>query len=148
MGLGAQGWLRRVDGNRVLPGLVEAAPEWLRGNVVFLSEEDVDDVDGVESWRERIETIVLTRGESGYTVWDAGRRHDIAPLAACEKDPTGAGDVFATAYLVRYGETKDVLESARFGAAAAAVSVEGAGIEAVGDRSQIEARLSAAGVRG
>jgi sugar/nucleoside kinase (ribokinase family) len=141
LGLGAQGWLRRLDGDRVIPGSVEEDPPWLRGDAVFLSEEDVTDADGVAAWRRRVPVVVLTRGGAGYTVWDAAGRHDIAPVPACEKDPTGAGDVFATAYLVRYHESGDTLAAARFAAAAAAVSVEGAGIEAVADRAQIEARL-------
>ena len=43
--------------------------------------------------------IVLTRGSHGSTVITGGRREDIPahPLAA---DPTGAGDAFATAYVV------------------------------------------------
>jgi sugar/nucleoside kinase (ribokinase family) len=132
----------------VLPGVVEPAPEWLHGDIVFLSEEDVTEPEMAVQWRERVPTVVLTRGRDGYTVWDALGRHDIAPAPGCERDPTGAGDVFATAYLVRYGETGDVLESARFGAAAAAVSVEGIGIESVATREQIEARLSAAEASG
>jgi hypothetical protein len=143
VGLGAQGWLRRLDGERVLPGEVEPAPEWLQGDVVFLSEEDVRDPEAAERWRAQVSTVVLTRGRAGFTVWDAAARHDIPPVRGCEKDPTGAGDVFATAYLVRFGETRDVLESARFAAAAAALSIEGHGIEAVATRPQIESRLSA-----
>jgi hypothetical protein len=148
LGLGAQGWLRRLEGDHVVPGVVEAAPDWLCGDVVFLSEEDVDEPESAERWRDRVPTVVLTRGRDGYTVWDGMGRHDIAPVAGCELDPTGAGDVFATAYLVRFGETSDVLESARFAAAAAAVSVEGVGIASVAKREQIEARLQASGVTG
>ena len=143
VGIGAQGWLRRLEGDRVVPGDVETAPTWLAGDVVFLSEEDVVDPEAAERWRERVPTVVLTRGRAGYTVWDSMGRHDIAPIASCEKDPTGAGDVFATAYMVRYSETKDVLAAARFGAAAAAVCVEGRGIDSVATREQIEARLNA-----
>ena len=55
-----------------------------------------------------------------------------------EVDATGAGDTFATGFLVRYRETGDVGEAARFGAAAASLSVEGVGVEcdrgAGGDR--------------
>jgi sugar/nucleoside kinase (ribokinase family) len=147
LGLGAQGWLRQLDTDRVIPGEIEDAPAWLHGDVVFLSEEDAVDAESAERWRERIPTVVLTRGRNGYTVWDAMGRHDIAPVPGCERDPTGAGDVFATAYLVRHHETADVLESARFAAAAAAISVEAAGIASVATRGQIEARLSAAGAR-
>ena len=143
LGIGAQGWLRELENERVIPAAVDPTPEWLRGDVVFVSEEDVLEPDAAERWRGRVATVVLTRGRDGYTVWDALGRHDIAPAVGCEVDPTGAGDVFAAAYMVRFGETGEVLESARYAAAAAAVSVEGRGIEALGTRAAIEARLSA-----
>ena len=54
VGLGAQGWLRRTEGGRVLPGVVEAAPEWLCGDVVFVSEEDVDDPEAVSQWQDSV----------------------------------------------------------------------------------------------
>jgi hypothetical protein len=146
VGLGAQGWLRRAQDGRVLPGVVETAPEWLHGDVVFVSEEDVEEPEAVSQWQARVPTVVLTRGRSGYTIWHAGGRSDIATAESTEKDATGAGDVFATAYLVRYGETHDALEAARFASVAAAISVEGSGIESVANREQIEARLSVAAV--
>lgn len=146
VGIGPQGWLRGEEDGAVVPGGFAAASSWLAGDAIFVSEEDVPEADAVEQWQTRVPVVVLTRGEAGQTVWDADGRHDLAPVTAREEDPTGAGDVFATAFLVRYGETKDVLGSARFAAAAAAVSVEGTGTDAVGDREQIEARLNASGV--
>ncbi len=98
------------------------------------------------SGRTRAPVVILTRGRAGYTIWHEGARSDLEAAVSCEKDPTGAGDVFATAYLVRYGETHDVLESARFASVAAAISVEGSGIESVAGREQIEARVAATGV--
>ena len=145
LGVGAQGWLRRLDGDRVLPGAFDSEPPWLRGDAVFVSEEDLVDAEAVEAWRRRVTTVVLTRGRTGYTFWDRAGRHDLSAVPACERDPTGAGDVFATAYLVRYSETHDALASARFAAAAASISVEGAGVDSVGGREQIEARLRTLG---
>jgi sugar/nucleoside kinase (ribokinase family) len=112
---------------------------------VFLSEEDVLDPEAAAAWQARVPVVVLTRGRGGCTVWDDGGRHDLPPVLACEVDPTGAGDVFATAYLVRFGEIGDAITAARFAAAAAALAVEGKGIASVGDRTQIEARLALAG---
>ena len=58
-----------------------------------------------------------------------------------EMDPTGAGDVFATAFLLRYQETGDPLEAAAFGSCAASCVVEGLGASQLGDRAEIERRL-------
>jgi sugar/nucleoside kinase (ribokinase family) len=56
-------------------------------------------------------------------------------------DPTGAGDTFATAFLIRLHETGDVAEAARFGGAAASVSVGGVGAAAMPERAEIEQRM-------
>jgi sugar/nucleoside kinase (ribokinase family) len=64
-----------------------------------------------------------------------------------EVDPTGAGDVFAAAFLIRLHETGNNFEAARFASAAAALSLGGSGISAIAGRAQIEAFLSKQRVR-
>jgi len=138
VGLCAQGWLRRLEDGKVVAGQVEPDAAWLVGDTVFVSKEDVDDPEGVAVWQRHVPTVILTRGARGCTVWDAGGRHDIDAFDVEEVDATGAGDVFAAAYMVRIRETGDTLSAARFASAAAALSVRGAGIEAVAAREQIE----------
>jgi sugar/nucleoside kinase (ribokinase family) len=57
-------------------------------------------------------------------------------------DPTGAGDVFAAAFLVRYQETNDPLEAAAFAACAASCAVEGVSVTSLGDRGEVVRRLA------
>ena len=147
VGLGAQGWLRRLEGDRVRPMAFEQAPSWLAGDVVFVSEEDLSEVDRVAEWRDRVPMVVLTRGSRGCTVWDATGRHDISAAPVREVDPTGAGDVFAASFLVRYAAAQDVVEAARFTAAAAALAVCGEGTGGIAGRDEIEALLSAGQVK-
>lgn len=139
VGLGAQGWLRRLEGDRVRPGDVHPDDVWLNGDVVFVSTEDVEDPEAVSLWRRHVPVVVLTRGRHGCTVWDDRGRSDIAGFPVREVDPTGAGDVFAAAFLVRYHETADTRAAAHFGAAAAALLVSGGGFHAVATRDEIEA---------
>ena len=54
---------------------------------------------------------------------------------------TGAGDIFAAAFLIHLWETEDVWKAARFAACAASFVVEGEGTTAIPNRDQIEARL-------
>ena len=56
-------------------------------------------------------------------------------------DPTGAGDVFATSFLVRYHETGNPLEAAAFAACAASCAVEGLGTSSLGDRQEVTRRM-------
>jgi sugar/nucleoside kinase (ribokinase family) len=60
-------------------------------------------------------------------------------------DSTGAGDVFAAAYLVRLSETRDPLTAARFANAMASLSVEGVGVEGVPQRRAVEERMAEEG---
>ncbi len=62
---------------------------------------------------------------------------------ATERDPTGAGDVFAAALLVRLHETGDPLDAARFAARVAAASIEGRGVSMVPTRVEVERWLKA-----
>jgi hypothetical protein len=148
IGLGAQGWLRRRDGERVLPGRVKSSPEWLLGSsAVFVSEEDIIDPESVAKWQDRSRIgrapiVVLTRADRGCTVWDAAGRHDLAAIESESIDPTGAGDVFACAFLVRLHETGDTLIAARFAAAAAALNVHEVGLGGIGTRAEIESLIS------
>jgi sugar/nucleoside kinase (ribokinase family) len=56
-------------------------------------------------------------------------------------DPTGAGDVFATAFLIRYQETGNPSQAAAFACCAASCVVEGVATTTLGDREEIMRRL-------
>jgi sugar/nucleoside kinase (ribokinase family) len=74
-------------------------------------------------------------------MFQQGRPAHVAPFAVPEVDPTGAGDVFATALLLRLAEQATPAAAARFAAATAALSVQGPGIAAIPDRPTVEALL-------
>jgi sugar/nucleoside kinase (ribokinase family) len=135
---GAQGWLRRIEDGIVHMKWAQPMAPWLGGDAVFVSEEDVAGAD-LEPWRSRVSLLVQTRGSRGCTVWHEFGWHDVPAFDVDEVDPTGAGDVFMTAFAVRYRETGMSLESARFAAAAAALAVTKPGIEGIGTRDEIEA---------
>ena len=87
--------------------------------------------------------VALTRGVQGSTLFLRGVPHHIPAFPAIERDPTGAGDVFAAALLIRLRETSDPLEAARFASYVAALSVEGAGISRIPARHDIKHGLAA-----
>ncbi len=143
LGVTLQGWLRQLDITVVRPPTqIPAGREWQGADFLFLSEEDIADPEAAEAWAQYVPHVILTRGKRGATVWSSDRRIDLPAVKAPEVDPTGAGDIYATSFAVRYRETGDVAEAAGFAAAAAAISVGGVGLANVANRATIEALRS------
>jgi sugar/nucleoside kinase (ribokinase family) len=141
-----QGWLRTWDASgRVRFAAWPEAPQVLpRADVTVLSREDVaPDADLIERYAALAPCLVVTDGENGADVHWRGRWTHVPALARPARDPTGAGDVFATAFLIELGRGGDALAAARFAHAAASFVVEAGGAAGIPGRRQIEARLAA-----
>lgn len=137
-----QGWMRRWDETgRVYAKPWESAAAILPHlDVLVLSLEDIDyDLGRLDPFFEYIDLIVVTEYREGSTIYTRrapGRitQTKIPPRPAREVDPTGAGDVFATAFVIRYQETGDPGEAARFANVTASFSVEHPGVRGVPTR--------------
>lgn len=141
----AQGYVRAIDADGIVSARDWSQParDLLGVHVLFLSELDVPRAD--ERARELLASVpivALTRGWRGLTLFTREGAHEVPTLPRAEVDPTGAGDVFAAAFLVRYHETGDALEAAGFGACAASCAVEGVGVTALGDRDEVMRRMA------
>ena len=143
VGVSPQGWLRALDAEgNVVRARYDGAPFWRGVDAIFVSEEDL--LGGradAEPWAGDGAIVAMTESDRGAQIHVEGVWRRIAAFAEEEVDPTGAGDTFATAFLIRLHETGDIAEAARFGAAAASLSIGGAGVDATPDRAQIEARM-------
>ncbi len=147
-GIALQGALRAVGaGQRVIPH-----PEPLRvaanfarpGWIAFFSDEDTPDAEGLARYLAARRTLaILTRGHNGATLFELdGTAQHWPALPATPVDPTGAGDCFAAAFMVRLAETDDLALAMRFALAAGALAVEGSGIAGLPTREAIEARMN------
>jgi 1D-myo-inositol 3-kinase len=144
VGAVAQGWLREIG-----PGGLVSPREWtgagadlLGVHVVVLSEQDLPDADaGARKLLKHVPMVALTRGWRGLTLLARQGDYEVPGLPRAEVDPTGAGDVFAAAFLVRYHEAGDPLEAAAFAACAASFAVEGVGASSLGGRQEVLRRL-------
>ena len=87
------------------------------------------------------ETVAVTMGRDGCVVAGSKERLRLPAPAVKVVDATGAGDVFAAAYLIRFQESGDPLVAARFASAAASFCVEADGVEGIPTRAQVEDRL-------
>ena len=148
IGVSAQGWLRDIGPEGrvrpVPPGRWQAERLLQPGRVLFVSDEDLpkEDVRAVlDGWSARVEVLAYTLAERGAEVCHGGVWRHIDAFPARAIDPTGAGDVFATAFLVRYRECGDPWEATRFAACAASFIVESEGLAGAPDRAMIEERL-------
>lgn len=145
-GVVPQGWLRAWDDE----GRVHAIP-WRDADrilphidVIVASEADlIADPEAVNTLIERVAVTIITVGPQGCILWLNGVRHHIPPRPAVEIDPTGAGDIFTAAFLVRLWETGDPIASAYFANVAASFSVEGEGLAAIPDRARVETFIRA-----
>ena len=143
IGVSAQGWLRSADADgRVQHTRWHGEPFWPNCEVLFVSDEDLADGPAeLERWTAGVPIVAMTESWRGARVYTDGHWRRMDSFPETEVDPTGAGDTFATGFLIRLHETGDVGESARFGAAAASLSVGGIGATAIPARAEIEDRM-------
>ncbi len=146
VGVTPQGWMRQWDAaGRVRPARWENAAEFLRrADVVILSREDVGgDEAYLVTLAAQARLMVVTDGWRGATLYHDGERYHVPPRPTAEIDPTGAGDVFAAAFMIRLAETGDPVVATRFANVVASMSVEAPGMDAIPYRAQVDEWLAA-----
>lgn len=140
-----QGWMRQwnsqgavslgawVGADKILPTL----------HAAVISIEDIEGQWEIAyNWAVQIPILIVTQGEDGCTVLYQGKKIAVPPRPARPVDPTGAGDVFAAAFFIRFHETGDLWQSARFANVTASMAIERPGPEGVPTRQEIESYLA------
>lgn len=144
-----QGWMRRWDkSGRVYAKPWQSFAEILPYvDVLVASMEDIDfDLTRLIPFFHWVPLIVMTEYREGSSIYQRAEdgRIDvtrIAPRPAGEVDPTGAGDIFATAFLIRLQETNDPVQAARFANVTASYGVEHLGISGIPTRETVLAYM-------
>ena len=137
-----QGWLRKWDASgEVTPAAWEGATLLPRVSMAIFSDDDSPSEQQIAGWAGRCPILIHTHGGDGCSVHIGGAWHYLPAFPTIEVDPTGAGDVFATAFLIRFRESNDPLDAARFASCAASFCVEAEGVNGIPTRGQIEERL-------
>jgi len=141
VGVTPQGWMRKWDeSGRVTSQRWNDAAQVLPAvDALVLSEEDLEgNLEPLDGYVRLCSTVVLTTGWQGATVFVEGQKHEVPPRPSREVDPTGAGDVFTAAFLIRLEETGEPLQAARFANVVASFSVEEQGTLGIPTRAQVE----------
>ncbi|HEX9243014.1 MAG TPA: PfkB family carbohydrate kinase [Anaeromyxobacter sp.] len=147
VGLCVQGLVRaiRPDG-AVVPRRLDPGAGALAGiDAAFLGDDEAaGQPDLVDALAAAVPIVAATHGARGSEVRARGGTLRVGVHPAREVDPTGAGDVYAAAFLLALARAGSLEEAARLGAAAASIVVEGRGGAAL--RRIGEAFARAAGV--
>lgn len=145
LGVVPQGWGRRWDEEgKVYPAPWEEAPVIQPyTHLLVFSEEDFGGNPDIH--RRLIQTfplVVVTLSERGCVVYQEGQPTHVPPRPAREVDPTGAGDVFTAAMLIRLYEIGEPLQAAYFANVVASFAVEDIGPKGIPTREQVMAYLA------
>lgn len=139
-----QGWLRGRDENDKV--IYQPHPELEAAlgciDILVLSLADlVGDRAAADHLLTSVKIGVETLGPDGCLVYHQGQMTHIPVQPEIETDPTGAGDIFAAAFFIRYQQTLDIVKAAQFANACASLSVRKVGMASVPTLAEVENHL-------
>jgi sugar/nucleoside kinase (ribokinase family) len=111
-------------------------------SAAVLSTEDVEkDEKRIDEMLASIRALAVTEGPAGARVYWNGELRRFSPPKEKVVDEVGAGDIFATAFFVRYHATHDAWEAARFATLLAANSVTRPGLKGIPTPAEVQASM-------
>jgi sugar/nucleoside kinase (ribokinase family) len=147
-----QGWLRRWDADgRVWPTAWHAAEQVLPllDSLIVSYDDLLPLVDGnrakadalLARWSMQVALLVATDGRHGATLFRQGTAQRFLAYTCREIDPTGAGDVFAAAFLVHLYWHSNPEQAVNFANCVASFSIEQEGVQGIPTLAMVYARL-------
>ena len=141
----AQGWLRGVARDGAVESRMWPSPKGVlsRLQALFVSGADVRGQEAaMMEWVQRVPVTAVTAGARGALLYVNGDRYEVPPRRARQVDATGAGDVFAATWLVRYRTSGDPWDAAEAATCAASLAVEADGWSGIPDAAALETALA------
>ena len=143
LGIGVQGWIKEATADgAVVPRRWDVDQELLRTvDAACISEDDhAQQPDLLERLLSAVKVVAFTHGRAGCEVFVGGKPTRVGIYPTSEHDPTGAGDVFSSAFFLALGRGASPVDAARLGAGAASVIVEDRGGAAFPRMAEASAR--------
>jgi len=149
LSLDTQGFVRTLKNKEVVKKFWDDREEFLK--YVDLLKVGRDEINSISKEKDYekiheelrslgVKVVELTLGENGSII--VGKEiHRIPAFKTKLVDKTGSGDVFATAFAIRYFETKNELESGLFASAAASFVVEDFGTKNIQSKEKVMKRF-------
>ncbi|MFN2109780.1 MAG: PfkB family carbohydrate kinase [Anaerolineae bacterium] len=131
LGLTPQGWMRSSDARGHVFPIAWAEAEHLLplASAVVLSIEDIGgNWDLAKQFAQQTRLLVVTCGWDGGTIFINGQPTTFPAVPVTQVNPTGAGDIFATAFFIAMAAGAQPLAATRFAACLAARSVTRVGL--------------------
>ncbi len=134
------GWLRRWGPDGAISHAASLPP--FRGkkwDVICISESEIRMLPEQQLF-DLGEIVCVTQGAAGSRIWANGQWIRIPAVPADPVDFTGAGDVWATAFVLALSEGVEVEQAGIYASTASAISIESIGLNGCPSREEIEAR--------
>jgi adenosine kinase len=78
----------------------------------------------LDALAQKVQTLIITRGAEGSTIYEAGKKADIAPVPAADvKDPTGCGDAYRAGLLLALGRKLPIKNGAQLGSVLGSIKI-------------------------
>ena len=136
------GWLRRWGADGVITHaralVLSQRKKW---DVIVVSEAEIANL-SLEQLRLFSEIICVTRGQLGARIWKGRDWVDIPVIKSAPVDLTGAGDVWASAFVIALNDGRNIEDAGMYASAASAIGIESIGLLGCPSPTEIENRLS------
>lgn len=142
LGITPQGWMRSSDDRgRVFPiAWAEAGHLLPLASAVVLSIEDIGgDWNLATRFAQQTRVLIVTCGWDGGTLFLDGQPTTFPAVPVTQVDPTGAGDIFATAFFIAMASGAHPLPATTFAACLAARSVTRVGLASTPQPDEVAA---------
>jgi sugar/nucleoside kinase (ribokinase family) len=135
-----QGWLRRRGpSGEVWLENWETIQDQVCAGVAVSSIEDLEgNKETIDQISRFCEVLTITEGSRGVRIFWANEWRQIPAPAAEEIDPTGAGDIFATAFFIFLNDSHSPWAAARLANHLAACSVSRSGIAGIPRSTEVK----------
>ena len=150
IGITPQGWLREFANKEVIRTTWEILKPWLPiADAVIISQEDIDyNQQAVEQMSKLCKLLIVTEGYHGANLYCQGEKHRFVAPAKDELDPTGAGDIFSTAFFILFQRGYSPILAGKIATEIASVSVTRYGLDSIPKAEEITQILYQNSIRG
>lgn len=138
-----QGWMRRWNENgKIFYKMIKDWEKLKRADLLILSQEDLgNQLDLIPHLANLFKVLVVTQDIEGADVFFNGKKFHYPSYPTQLVDATGAGDIFAAGFLVKYAETLDITDSTAYAHCAASFCIEGIGTRNLPNKKTLDERF-------